>query len=87
MRWSNVLPGTVGSRVRDPAKFWMVKGNGPSIAMHSSREIAEGEAARLARMNPGVQFFVMEAVVCHRRVDVERIALDGQPDPRDEIPF
>ncbi|UFM64203.1 hypothetical protein LOS78_01650 [Paracoccus sp. MA] len=70
-----------------PAKFWMVKGDGPASAMHGTREAAEGEAARLARMNPGTLFFVMEAVACHRRVEVERIALDGKPDPRDELPF
>lgn len=71
-----------------PAQFWMVAGDGPASARHPSREIAEREAERLARANPGTPFFVMEAVACHRRVDVERISLDGKPGPREpEIPF
>lgn len=72
-----------------PAKFWMVKGDGPASATHGSREAAEREADRLARLSPGTLFFVLEAVACHRRVDVERISLDGRNDPRKDhlIPF
>lgn len=71
-----------------PAKFWMVKGGGPASATHGSREAAEREADRLARLSPGTLFFVLEAVACHRRVDVERIAFDRKPGPDDpEIPF
>lgn len=68
-----------------PERFWMVKGAGPASACHGSRAGAEREAERLARQNPGTLFYVLEAVACHRRVDVERIALDGRDDP--EIPF
>ena len=72
-----------------PTKFWMVKGDGPAIVPHGSRAVAESEAERLARLHPGTPFFVLEAVACHRRVDVERISLDGKGDPRadPEIPF
>ena len=72
-----------------PAMFWMVKGDGPAVVCHESRAVAESEAERLARLNPGTPFFVLEAIACHRRVDVERISLDGRNDPRKDhlIPF
>lgn len=69
-----------------PRKFWMIKGDGPTNHIHETRHGAELEADRLARLHPGIQFFVLEAVACHRRHDIERIAL-GRPDSRDEIPF
>ena len=68
-----------------PEQFWMVKGAGPASVMHDSQRGAEREAERLARENPGQRFFVLEAIAMHRRVDVERIALRGDPDA--EIPF
>jgi hypothetical protein len=54
-------------------KFWMVYGNGKSApAMkHHTFELAKGEAERLARTNPGVEFFVMMPVSASKRVDVE----------------
>ena len=45
-------------------KFWMVwreNGNAP-VAMHPSLKSAEEEAARLARLNPGKNFVVLESV-------------------------
>lgn len=64
-------------------QFWMVKGDGPAVAKHSCRADAEREADRLARLNPGVEFYVLEAVAGHRKLDVERVSFD----PSDLIPF
>lgn len=73
----------------DQKQFWMVKGAGPANATHRTRHLAENEAERLARANPGTEFFVMEAVAVHRRIDVERTSL--RPGDRftreEEIPF
>lgn len=68
-----------------PEPFWMVKGVGPTFAIHHTRSAAEDEAQRLARLHPGHMFFVMEAVAMHRRVDVERVAF--REDEREELPF
>lgn len=69
-----------------PKPFWMVKGAGPASAIHHSRGAAEAEAQRLARLHPGNEFFVMEAVAVHRKVDVERIVLRHDAD-YEELPF
>lgn len=58
-----------------PQRFWMVKGAGPTQYPHDSRASAEYEADRLARLNPGQCFYVLEAVTAHVRVDVQRIVL------------
>lgn len=44
-------------------KFWMITGNGnqPKVR-HPSRSIAVEEAERLALANPGIKFYVLEAV-------------------------
>lgn len=63
----------------------MVHGDGPSSVRQPSRAAAEVEAQRLARQNPGVEFFVLEAIAMHRRVDVERVDLREQNDG--ELPF
>lgn len=45
-------------------KFWMVwkeKGSLPTV-LHSTLEYAEKEAERLARLNPGEKFIVIESV-------------------------
>lgn len=68
-----------------PKPFWMVKGHGPASAIHHSRSAAEAEAQRLARTHPGNEFFVMEAVAMHRRIDVERIAF--REGDAEEVPF
>ncbi|MGD9862542.1 MAG: hypothetical protein AB7S99_04950 [Pseudodonghicola sp.] len=67
-------------------QFWMVKGDGPTTYRHDSQASAEAEAQRLARLNPGQIFFVMEAVAAHRHIAVERISLRGRVDD-EEIPF
>ena len=70
--------------MNDPHRFWMVQGTGPANHRHASRASAEAEAHRLARVNPGELFFVMEAVAAVRRRDVEYISL--RPDD-EERPF
>lgn len=46
------------------AKFWMVYGDGKGAPTyrHSSQLAAKEEAKRIAHSNPGVAFFVLEAV-------------------------
>lgn len=65
--------------------FWMVKGKGPSSAVHYSLEAAQAEAKRLAREAPGVVFVVLESVSAHFKVDVESV--DVRPEIGDGIPF
>lgn len=68
-----------------PKPFWMVKGAGPASATHHSRAAAEAEAQRLARLHPRQEFFVMEAVAVHLKVDVERVVF--REDHEEELPF
>lgn len=55
--------------------FWMVKGDGPTNQKHRHLIDARKEAERLARMKPGEEFFVLEAVSVSRSVDVETIQM------------
>jgi hypothetical protein len=48
--------------IRDSETFWMVKGNGPTSFVHDSPQSAADEAKRLARENPGKQFYVLQAM-------------------------
>lgn len=44
-------------------KFWMITGDGNSPKVrHANRQDAVREAERLAKTNPGIEFFVLEAV-------------------------
>lgn len=47
----------------EPKKFWMITGDGnaPKVR-HVNRQDAVKEATRLAKANPGKEFFVMETV-------------------------
>lgn len=47
----------------EPKKFWMITGDGnaPKVR-HANRQDAVNEATRLAKANPGKEFFVMETV-------------------------
>lgn len=47
----------------EPKKFWMITGDGnaPKVR-HYNRNDAVSEASRLAKTNPGKEFFVMETV-------------------------
>lgn len=66
------------------AAFWMVFGEGqraPAV-MHHSPESATDEARRLARTNPGLRFFVLEAKRGYMTADpITEIEID------DGIPF
>ncbi len=68
-----------------PRIFWMVKGPGPCNAKHESLAAAEAEAKRLARMNPDVEFIVLQAVTGFVKRDVDRIEVED-PD-FEEVPF
>lgn len=69
----------------DPFWFvWNVNGGAPSC-MHASPESAITEAQRLARLNRGETFVVLQTLCAFRTVDLERI--DMRPGPADEIPF
>lgn len=57
-----------------PKKFWMITGSGnmPKIR-HQSMQDAQDEAKRLARANPGIEFYLLEAVeVFHQPTGVVR---------------
>lgn len=77
--------------MNDQAKFWMVYGVGqqqPTVR-HKTFVSARTEAVRLARFNPGIDFFVLETVGSARKVDVEFTDM-RRADERcmdDEIPF
>lgn len=47
----------------EPKKFWMIVGNGntPKVR-HYNMQDAQTEAARLAKSNPGIEFFIMQTV-------------------------
>lgn len=73
-----------------PHPFWMVKGEGPATAIHMSRRDAEIEADRLARKMPGMRFYVLQAVACHVKVEVQRIDMTDMAEAMDAdatIPF
>lgn len=70
-----------------PTTFWMVAGTGTSHHRHETRFSAEVEAKRLAAMNPGQWFFVVEAVSAHIKNDVISVSLRGKDDGDDGIPF
>lgn len=67
------------------ACFWMVYGvdQRAPVVRHSSEPVAVAEAQRLARINPGIEFFVLESVARAVKVDVELERIE-RPDP---IPF
>ncbi len=75
-------------------KFWMVYGlgHGAPTVRHKSEFSAINEAKRLARINPDVEFYVLETkhLAVKRDVDVSHIDGDGYLRPReldDDIPF
>ena len=72
--WNNPLAATqytprspqgFGDCVPKPpsTKYWMVhNGSNPTNHKHTSKDLAIGEAARLARLHPGKKFWVLETV-------------------------
>lgn len=67
--------------------FWMVygMGQGGPTYRHHSLESAKTEATRLARANPGVQFFILETIGTVEKVDV--VFTDLRVPADDGIPF
>jgi len=70
-------------------EFWMVwnpRGHAPTCR-HSTEELAEREAERLARKSPGQSFVVLKALYAVKTSvplpPIERVGLDKL----DEIPF
>ncbi len=64
--------------------FWLVwrpDGAAPAF-QHPTEQSARTEAERLARLNPGRQFVVLETVAAYSKTDV--VTVDLRPDP---IPF
>ncbi len=65
-------------------QFWMVwnPARNQPTHRHASEQSAITEAERLARLNRGEQFYVLEAVALRIADDMTRVDLR-----RDEIPF
>lgn len=64
--------------IEDGFAFWMVwspQGR-PPTHRHESHGSAVTEAERLARTNPGQQFFVLEATDMRELNDMKRVSLD-----------
>lgn len=77
-----------------PDRFWMVygAGQGAPTARHKTFTSAKQEAHRLARLVPGVRFFILETVGAVEKIDVQFTPLrpDYEPDVYDadkDIPF
>lgn len=67
-------------------QFWMVwnPAKAAPTFKHESERNARIEAERLARMCPGEQFFVLEAVEMRCVTDMQRVNLRGKSD---DLPF
>ena len=65
-------------------KFWMVYGGYQSnpTKKHETELEARNEAERLARKQPGQQFYILEVIAICQTKDLEWIEL-----PHDDIPF
>lgn len=68
--------------VQMPRTFWMVYGAGQSAptVRHRTPESAIGEARRLARVAPDVEFFVLQAIAHVVKRDVEITPMAGDSD-------
>lgn len=61
--------------------FWMVWcdcGNAPTYK-HPSEKSAQDEAARLARLKPGIRFVVLQAIEAVQVCDIQRTKLSAVP--------
>lgn len=71
-----------------PSPFWVVsnpEGNVPFVR-HQSRDLAQGEAERLARINPGQNFYVLASLSVSFKSDVTTTHFDVM-ELIDEVPF
>ena len=64
-------------------EFWMVLGNGTPVYRHATEELARMEAERLARVHPGQEFFVLQAIGKCVKSDVQW----SEPSDSGDIPF
>ena len=62
--------------------FWLVwrEGGNPPTRKHEFQDMAEAEAERLARLNPGVRFYVLETKSARIKDDV-RVEVPAMPIP------
>jgi hypothetical protein len=70
-------------------QFWMVwnPDDYPPRVCHDTEAAAETEAERLARTNPGVKFYLLEATQMFEVNNLRRIDMRQSPGYRDELPF
>lgn len=71
--------------------FWIVwspTGSSPPRCRHADEPSARAEATRLAKLNPGAEFFVLAAIGKAQKVDVAWSAASTEvPHDDDGIPF
>lgn len=68
--------------------YWMVMGHGRPIYRHASQESAEIEAARLARLNPGCDFVILQALKIARKSDIQWTELaDDSGQSAESVPY
>ncbi|ORE90217.1 hypothetical protein ATO13_23316 [Stappia sp. 22II-S9-Z10] len=63
-------------------KFYMVKGRGPTNVHHATRELAEAEATRLAKLNRGTRYVVLEACRSFRVPPVDNVEIVDLDEPQ-----
>lgn len=72
-------------------RFWLIwspQGVTPPSRRHDTPDSAQKEAERLAREAPGKEFYVLAAVGCAKKIDVEwSKASDEAFEEPDGIPF
>lgn len=70
-------------------RFWMVLGSGTPTCRHPSKKSARTEAERLARLNPGQEFVVLESLATVIKSDVQwqLNSLDGSVEESEDVPF
>ena len=67
-------------------RFWMVLGSGEPRYRHSSMASASREAERLAVANPGISFFVLEAIAVVVKGEINWSKLEPA-NPEEDVPF
>lgn len=72
------------------ATFWLVwnpkRNEWPPSVRHATHTLALQEAMRLARINPGEEFIVLQATDQVQKIDVQVKRLGGSPSG-EEMPF
>lgn len=70
-------------------KFWMVVGLGVPYYKHTTEHSAATEAERLASLNPGEEFTVLESVASVKKSDMRWVTHEDVRDPSGsgDVPF